>query len=565
VKAFAEEAKGLVANFSHEEQQRMYAYRESKKKSDQERFAGMIAAKDAVLTRARSFPDGKILHGMLEPIAAWTANSTGRMEAALAKYRNLRLTSNGQRDYDAFKHSFGRLDEKERALAHMSREKLNAFREHIENMHTRVVSSVTTVEDRTSNMLLRDWNNLRNAVSKLSDDVNSVGKSDLDNDIRSAADKAAKNAHQSAKSTLQEWLDGTKDAVDDLLSDGRYRVDANSVDIKFEAARWYTGESFGCRAIKRGDTLLFAFANPWSDWIIEPVKWSSRRCKERNSKSYDSKGCNIDNNKKYTFKSECGKVVNLLVFDATSSSGSKTRICALNTHMSFEGTTQERMGYITEAAEETKDAGCDVVVFVGDFNSRLHCRPRQERFHAYPPNERCNPLTTTSSCGDKNSSFQYVLNTFCDGETCKLRGNPKANFDEMASMLSDDVVSCFEGAGNGKNTSNPGAWSTVDNTIARHGFVEPGGIPDFPPSYKVSARSKAFAYKPEWAQCFQWDLGCFHNEDKKGKHNPAWTDRILVRASRGHQVDAHEYGRRPVDMEYETDHVAVVARLSIRS
>jgi hypothetical protein len=79
-------------------------------------------------------------------------------------------------------------------------------------------------------------------------------------------------------------------------------------------------------------------------------------------------GCNIDN----IVGLECGKVVNLMVLEATQGDTS-LRICTLNTHMSYAREAKDRQAVLVKAMEVTKHAECDTVVFVGDFNSRLHC------------------------------------------------------------------------------------------------------------------------------------------------------------------------------------------------
>merc|ERR1712110_1352247 len=98
------------------------------------------------------------------------------------------------------------------------------------------------------------------------------------------------------------------------------------------------------------------------------------------------------------------------------------------------------------------------------------------------------------------------------------------------------------------------------------GFRE-AALPNFPPTYKTAAESEI--KEGAWKSCrFGGELGkrrCYHNKDKKGKHNPAWTDRILIKeASKYYRLETAEYSQRPVDSSFGTDHNAVTARVTLR-
>jgi hypothetical protein len=570
VKALAEEAGRVVKNLSQEEKRGKESYEKAKETLRHEQFGNISSAKDGILAAVDAFPNGERIHQMIDPIMKWTADGTQQMKATQAKYPNLQRTDRGEHDYKTFKSAFVRLGAKEQELIHSSRRKLEDFRASVKEMHSKVVEAVSGVEDPISNKLLHDWRQIQSSIKTLSDDL--AGMAQFDANVSRDVMHAAKAGNFKAKDAMEEWFKNTNEALNDLFSKERYEGKPDGVDVLFEVQRYYSGTL--CNSASRGDTLMFVFANPWSEWVITPVQYSSSRCQERKSKYYDSKGCNIDNNKKKSWgQSECGKVVNLMVWQATrAAKGEQTRICVLNTHMSFDGSADQRAQYIAEAADEIKDARCDTAVFVGDFNTRLHCRlPDEGRVEHHPPYERCNRPTMSSSClpdegsggGSKSeSSFQYIFDQFCKGEKCALRGNPKANYDEMASLLSSDHVSCFEGDGSGKPNKVPGAWQPSGG-LKHTGFFEPGGLPDFAPTYKVEKRMHV--RDPLWTRCFSWDpQSCFHNEDKKGKHNPAWTDRVLVRSSGTQRVEALEYSRRPIDSsKYGSDHIPVVARLEI--
>merc|ERR1719461_1342073 len=87
----------------------------------------------------------------------------------------------------------------------------------------------------------------------------------------------------------------------------------------------------------------------------------------------------------------------------------KLRLCALNTHMSFKGTARARSDLLKIAMDETKKAACDAVVFVGDFNTRMHCGAR-------------NPLKLPAfenNTGGK-TSFELMLDHNCVNGRCSL-------------------------------------------------------------------------------------------------------------------------------------------------
>ncbi|CAK0841888.1 unnamed protein product [Prorocentrum cordatum] len=155
--------------------------------------------------------------------------------------------------------------------------------------------------------------------------------------------------------------------VDDLLPEPELSFEVDDMDVMFEPVTFDSG--LRCSAGSHYDTVLYTFVNPWSEWKIVPEPYSSGTCKHFEEDYERTSGCSIDNNARM----ECGKVVNLLRFKATRADAT-LRYCALNTHMSFSGTAEERLRILEAAMDETKAAKCDSVIFVGDFNTRLHCQ-----------------------------------------------------------------------------------------------------------------------------------------------------------------------------------------------
>ena len=57
--------------------------------------------------------------------------------------------------------------------------------------------------------------------------------------------------------------------------------------------------------------------------------------------------------------------------------------------------------------------------------------------------------TYEATVGDEQSFLQHVLNIFCRGEKCALKGSPNAHMDELSQMMS-----CA-----GSRRARCGAWS----------------------------------------------------------------------------------------------------------
>jgi len=319
--------------------------------------------------------------------------------------------------------------------------------------------------------------------------------------------------------------------------------------------KWDSGAM--CELGKHFDTFMYAFVNPFSRWKITPVPFSNSVCQSRTTGSQTNPGCNIDN----TDGNECGKVVNMMVFKAERD-GEEMTICGLNTHMSFAGTASQRMSYIATAMAQTDAANCDSVFFLGDFNSRLHC---EEGSHKdLPPFDRRNQ--------PDQSSLDYILDKFCsvdDGENkCDLKDSP---LDELNQILGKEELQCYEKFSKPKPNSMFGKidyWDIVPvpNPVKGTGLQEVLPV-TFPPTYKLmhpykAAKIEAKAKDKLWKRCLEGEKMCFVNEDRKGKHNPAWTDRILMKSSKNVRLETTHYSRRPV-ASVASDHTAVAAKVKV--
>jgi len=315
------------------------------------------------------------------------------------------------------------------------------------------------------------------------------------------------------------------------------------VEVQMEPQRWESADSGGMCSLASYTTQLYVYVNPWSQWKIEAVPYSSNICKKRDDKVLANKGCSINNGA----TGECGKVVNLQVFRAAKGSASH-RLCLMNTHMSKKGDAGQRMMHIGRAMSEAREAKCNIVVFVGDFNSRLHCDLKSRN--------AAKPVYDTEASG---SSFNNVMNLFCSGDTCSLSNHTYV--DELRQVLERDVVECWQKETRGSfpfKKEEHWALKESPNSAKQWKLREPT-VPSFPPTYKLKDHSKSTeAVDAKWKRCLPNEPSCFVNSDHDPEHNPAWTDRILVQAP---DFTTKMYARRP--LEIKTDHAAVVTQVTI--
>jgi hypothetical protein len=307
-----------------------------------------------------------------------------------------------------------------------------------------------------------------------------------------------------------------------------------------------------CHLNNHYDTIQYVFLNPSSKWSLTLVDYSSKKCKKG---SKESTGCSMN----YNGKSECGKVVNLQkikVAEKGTKGKTITHLCLMNTHMSFKGKSSDRATNIAKSMAEAKRAKCDDVIFVGDFNSRLSCR-----------------AVGDASKTPNNPSLKDVIKHFCDEKNlqnaneCSLSRNQNENWDEMYQMLNNKDLSCFEKEKSGfLCTSKTCKLKKLSNPVMKHGLSEVA-IPSFPPSYKhVNKKAMSDIQKKhgdDWVHCFGGEDVCIGNEDKKPKHNPAWTDRVLIKPGKKTKEWQNKlYERRPAP-EIKTDHAIVAARVDL--
>eukprot|EP00933_Yihiella_yeosuensis_P057869 TRINITY_DN5799_c0_g2_i2.p1 TRINITY_DN5799_c0_g2~~TRINITY_DN5799_c0_g2_i2.p1 ORF type:complete len:462 (-),score=77.14 TRINITY_DN5799_c0_g2_i2:151-1536(-) len=331
------------------------------------------------------------------------------------------------------------------------------------------------------------------------------------------------------------------------------------------------GSTF-CKLASHYSTSLYVFANPASKWEFRHVPYDSDRCDAEHKQDLlkqtlsafatptskdPNLGCNIDNNG----KDECGKVVNLLVIEAVRPE--KTlRLCAMNTHMSFKKTGAARMKMIAGAVEEAKNAQCDTLVFTGDFNSRLHCDSSDGKASFYEQPDFVQPFMQ-KFCNETPSALST--------HSCRLKDASKVDvhIDELAQMLDPNVqkLRCIEKDVKGVFIE------TVPNELAEMGVTEPE-VPDFNPTYKLVSHKKAEKIKAKGGTtlCLEpasnlvpgkdrslLPPSCYGNSDNKGKHNMAWTDRVLIWSDPAKAIKKQTVGyqAKSISSDFGSDHLPV--------
>lgn len=482
---------------------------------------------------ARSY-DASQIANMLGPIREWTTSAMAELGEVRRRYPNMVLNAEGQTAMQAFLSSVNNVDFLQTNLLDQRNEDL--VTDSISGFHSKLSEQVEQAETELSQTLQQDLTALRQAAAHLLDDITHAEGRQRQS-IANAAAEGAEERQAQIRASTELWATHSRETLAPLLQPASIDLTADHLDVQSKGEIWNSG--WRCHSGSHYDTALFAFINPWSSWSVSQVDYSSPNCR----KSVGSFGCTIDNDVGW----ECGKVVNMQIFDAEKD-GETIRTCSLNTHMSFANTASDRMRSIQTAVAEAGAANCDSAVFVGDFNSRLHCRvPGDGQGDDAPPFMRLDPAT--------NSSLKYLMDTFCTGSRCTI-GGPNRHWDELTQMLEATALDCYE------EDSTEG-WTpvSIENTIPATGVREAAPV-DFAPTYKVSSPEGALGHG-HWARCLGDEPTCFVNGDSKGKHNPSWTDRVLLKSSERVSLATTEYSRRPVPASFHSDHVPVVAQLTV--
>lgn len=298
-----------------------------------------------------------------------------------------------------------------------------------------------------------------------------------------------------------------------------------------------------CELGSHYNTMMYVAVRPKSGWTFEQATdVHVGGCVGGDGK--DQVGCSIDNGG----ATECGKAVNLLILQARHASTQTTqRICLMNTHMSYKETPAGRMKFIKEALDDTKEAKCDTVVFVGDFNSRL----------------QCGRVGVSDPYLFKNKTSEILK------KVCELGSFANASdADELRAMLSTDGEGPVQSRRLGQPSLSVNSDKKVDKRDCKGGNIGGLGLaglrepseagPAFAPTYKVVPCSKKDAVAADKCQVGSKKL-CYV-EDGNKKHRPAWTDRVLLWSpTQEVEFKTESYKSAERFEGVKTDHLPVVA------
>jgi len=551
VNVLSTQAKEATAEVAKDIDQRLKRFADESATAPEARFAKMASAASSLKTwwdKLGQSPKSATQDAMFAKIHSWTEGSLNEIQELKRSYPNLLLSEHGARLSRAYEAGIDTSKHLEQELVRKAKKHGDAFQSALGAFHHEVQNAVEKREQEISSSLKEDWERIGNDIKTLTRHLdNYTQDGSISQSVAEVASEAARKHASSMADELRDWKDQSHDLLQQLLRRKKFSVKHDHVQVRMEPQRYDSGT--WCAAGKHFDTLMYAYVSPFSKWKITAEPFQSNKCVKRQAQSQKNLGCNIDNKDGM----ECGKVVNVMVFRAEQ--GDKSlKVCGLNTHMSFAGKASQRMKYIAEAMEQTEEAKCDSVFFMGDFNSRVHCEVGEKQ--QLPPFERN---------GSSKTSFDNILDTFCSGDRCELKNS---NLDELNQILNEDKLECYEEF----KKTKPGSWGLqdirywdivpTDNTVKVLGVQEAGTV-DFAPTYKLKGVDRI---KPEaWKRCLKGEPTCFTNDSGKGKHNPAWTDRILMKSfSESIQLTTKEYTRRHISGEFGSDHIPVTARVTVK-
>jgi len=502
-------------------------------------------AKAKLLAFDENFDLKSQMENNLRPISGWTRKTIqdvhGVKDAA-----HPTLTPDGEWMWESF---LAKIDNLEAVSSTLSNHYfLHQYQDLVRSQTDALKTWLRKEAEGTDRRLALHWQTTRTMFRQLQEDYGDQESELEDNEGNKFRDKVLPD---DARQHLKDWKDRTETTFTKMLSPTPMALTKPKLRIQQFSAKYQSG--LLCQGGQHYDTMVFAYANPWSSWKISHVPHSSKKCRQDSDQ-----GCFIN----FISGMECGKVVNLMVFKAQRGTTSM-KICALNTHMSFAKEASSRLTYISEALLESKAAGCNSTVFVGDFNSRLHC--------AATP-DQSTPLY--------DGTVDSVLDEFCKSENASYCPLDNSDHDEFHQYMTKQKVKCFEESsekevkkevkkkkkgGLAGSTKKKGTfWKTAEirNPLDLQTVREASEV-KFNPSYKLSAPSnKDFKELEGWSRCLEGESMCYFNGEMKFKRNPAWTDRILIQESPGVKLSAEDYTRR-LNPDIESDHGIVSARIFV--
>mmetsp|Transcript_33891 Transcript_33891/g.93717 ORF Transcript_33891/g.93717 Transcript_33891/m.93717 type:complete len:712 (-) Transcript_33891:87-2222(-) len=525
--AMAQEGGRLVAGALQdlkglEEQVR----RSSESQAAGARFDGLRAAAESLARAAGGFPSREelgVIDRELERLRSWRTAALQDFRGARAAFPNLLYGGPSNASWGAQLELMRHAEAAQGALG-VRPTSAGEFGEEVQLVGAKLESGIQEEERKLLEKANLKWLAIKDNLTQLKETLSQLqDKKGFGNHVYIGPARELDRDKWTLSGIHQDWRSREKGLLRSLEAMTPLELSAGDVLVGSFAQR-HAAKS---HCIGRGDLFLHAFVSPWSAWRIDMV---------------------VDFAIPQEDGWECAKGVNVMVLRAARGQES-LMICALNTHQSFKGTAENRMSNLKAAMERVGSLSCDAVVFFGDFNTRLHCTK------AEAPSDL--PLFAE---GGKEGAFNATLAKVCEGtkgaESCTLVSPEARAFDEMEHLLNEPLLRCYQ--------ADKEAWALKEtpNTLFNSGLFE-AGAPNFAPTYKLRASGKAKAHA--FHRCLPEDAGayCLLNKEGKAQHNPAWTDRVLLKDSRRARVHAVEYARRTQGILDTTDHAIVLARLEV--
>lgn len=511
--------------------------------SDEVQFQQLRSATDALLSTASAHPTKDSCREDMAPIQAWRENSLQAFQEVVRKYPNLVYKSRSQ---DFLKVHEKKLGEHMRHIEGFLLTNHNIAKLHgdldkiVRDAQESLEKKIDHNQKHWVKKVTEKWQEIQRNLQELKA---MIGDSEIVETCKEKLSKDPLRSHGSFQEDVKRaqdyesmWNKGDTENLDYLVKTDTPYLHHEDVVVGSEStvfkAQWH--------CIGRGDCSMHVFVNPWSGWHID-------------SATTESTSFNIDQ----SVKNECGKAVNVRVLRATRGKD-VLNICALNTHQSFARSAFDRMGNLEEAMMRLEDKGCNAVVFVGDFNTRLHCASPAQDYDGVPLFDQ------GGSEDDKDHAFTQIISQFCDGDVCTLmdkEGGPEGNglIDEMNQFINEDKVRCYEETGKSKEKWELRVYA---NDLKRYGLREVDH-PSFAPTYKLAEKKDNMKkYEKYGYKCLPEDEAqCLVNKSGKKSHNPAWTDRVIVKTT-GARIRTTMYARRSQNLGV-SDHANVAARLEV--
>jgi hypothetical protein len=243
-------------------------------KSDAHRFDQLKTAVDALLAKSDEHPSGD---EMQNQVASWVASSLSKLEEMQRLQPNLKMRNPGP-----YPMGFSSLWEqiKRELTEHATRSQdflasnhklKKAVQADILGLRAKLQEGVVAQEDPVAERLLADIYSLQKDVATLEHDLQRV---DVPKLVSDGATMGAQAHWESLHKNLQTWKSNV--GKEDSFANGAAMASKVHIEPHVEPQKWDSGPM--CAAGSHYDTVVYAFANPWSSWNLEAVDYASKQC-----------------------------------------------------------------------------------------------------------------------------------------------------------------------------------------------------------------------------------------------------------------------------------------------